>query len=94
MTAAVAATLVTVAMTVIGAIVMMLMVNYLPESPIRQYIASTTSATVTFWTYCNGLAWFLPIDRMLAVLETWVLCLGAIVVYKVVYELISKVLVE
>ena len=45
MTAAAVAALVTVALTIIGAIVMMLMVNYLPESPIQAYII--VRATVT-----------------------------------------------
>lgn len=90
MTAAAVAALVTVALTIIGAIVMMLMVNYLPESPIQAYITQANS----FWVFCAGLGWFIPIDRMLAVLSVWVTCMAAIVVFKVVYELVSKVLVE
>lgn len=90
MTAAAAAALVSIAFTVIGAIVMMLMVNYLPNSPIQSYIAQANS----FWIFANGLGYFIPIDRILAVLSVWVTCLFAVVIYKVSYELISKVLVE
>lgn len=90
MTAAVAAALVTVAFSVIGALVMLLMVNYLPDSPIQAYITQANG----FWTFCAGLGYFIPIDRIVGVLSVWVTCLFAVVVYKVAYELISKVLVE
>lgn len=90
MTAAAAAALVTVALTVVGAIIMLLMVNYLPESPIQSYINQANA----FWAFTSGLGYFIPIDRILAVLSVWVVALGSIVVYKVVYELISKALME
>lgn len=90
MTAAVAAALVTVAFSVVGAMVMLLMVNYLPDSPIQSYISQSNS----FWVFCAGLGYFIPIDRILGVLSVWVACLFAVVVYKVAYELISKVMVE
>lgn len=90
MTAAAVAALVTVALTLIGAVVMLLMVNYLPESPIQSYITQANS----FWAFCAGLGWFIPVDRMIGVLSVWVTTMAAIVVFKVVYELVSKVLVE
>lgn len=90
MTAAAAAALVTVALSVIGAIVMLLMVNYLPDSPLQAYMAQSS----TFWSFCAGLGWFIPIDRILTVFSAWVVVMFSIVVYKVVYELISKVLLS
>lgn len=90
MTAAAAATLVTIAFSVIGVIVMLLMVNYLPESPIQSYINQSNA----FWAFTSGLGYFIPIDRIYAVLSVWSVALFAIVIYKVSYELISKVLVE
>ena len=53
MSAAVAA-LVTVAITLIGSVIMLLMVNYLPESPIQAYISQANS----FWVFANGLGFF------------------------------------
>lgn len=88
-TAAVAA-LVTVAITLIGSVIMLLMVNYLPESPIQSYITQANS----FWVFAHGLGYFLPIDRMIVVFSGWVSVMFMIVIYKVVYELISKVAVE
>ena len=90
MSAAAVAALVTVAITLIGSVIMLLMVNYLPESPIQAYITQANS----FWVFANGLGFFLPIDRMIVVFSGWVSVMFMIVVYKVVYELISKVAVE
>lgn len=90
MSAAAVAALVTVALTVIGSVVMLLMINYLPDSPIQSYITQANS----FWVFCSGLGWFIPIDRMILVFSVWVSVMASIVVYKIVYELISKILVE
>lgn len=90
MTAATIAALVTVALTVVGTVILMLMVNYLPESPIRSYINQANS----FWVFTAGLGYFLPIDRIIAVFESWIIVMGALVVYKIAYELISKIMVE
>lgn len=90
MSAAAVAALVTVAITLIGSVIMLLMVNYLPESPIQSYIAQANS----FWAFAHGLGFFLPIDRMIIVFSGWVSVMFMIVIYKVVYELISKVAVE
>ena len=86
MTAAVVASLITVGVTVFGAVVMLLMVNYLPDSPFTAYFNSAGS----FWVFCRGLAWFLPVSDMLGVLEVWIVVMFEIVVFKVVYELIGK----
>lgn len=88
MTATALAALITVGISVLGAFVMLLMVNYLPDSPIQSFIASANG----FWQYCNGLAFFLPIAEMLSILEVWVVCMWSIVVFKVVYELVNKII--
>lgn len=90
MSAAAVAALVTVAISLIGSVVMLLMVNYLPESPIQSYITQANS----FWVFCNGLGFFIPVDRIIVVFSGWVTIMFMVVCYKVVYELISKVLVE
>ena len=86
MTATAIATLITIGVTVFGAVVMLLMVNYLPDSPFTSYFQSAGS----FWVFCRGLSWFLPISDMLGVFEVWVVVMFEIVVFKVVYELIGK----
>lgn len=90
MSAAAVAALVTVAITLIGSVIMLLMVNYLPESPIQSYIVQANS----FWVFAHGLGYFLPIDRIIVVFSAWVSVMFMVVIYKVVYELISKVAVE
>ena len=88
MTTAALTALITLGLTALGAFIMVLMVNYLPESPIQNFISGAGS----FWAFCNGLAWFIPIDRMFAVLEVWVVVMWSIVVFKVVYELVNKII--
>ena len=88
MTASTLAVLITAGISIFGAFVMLLMVNYLPESPIQSFIARAS----IFWGYADGLAYFIPVGEIIAVLEVWVSCMAAVVVFKIVYELVNKII--
>lgn len=89
MTTAAIATLITLGITVVGSVVMLLMVNYLPDSPLQSLLTSSEIG-LSFWNYAANLAWFLPVAEMLSVIEIWVVIMFEIVIFKIVYELIGK----
>lgn len=88
MSAAALAALITVGISVLGAFIMLLMVNYLPDSPIESFIVQANG----FWRFCSGLAFFVPVAEILAIMEVWVTVMWSVVVFKVVYELVNKII--
>lgn len=79
----------TVAIAVAISIILALCWEYLPDSPFQTFIKGTEMGT--FNEYVKYIGYFIPINRMIVVMEAWVLCMTNWYTFKIILRLFNGV---
>jgi hypothetical protein len=79
----------TIAIGAAIALILVLCSKILPDSPFQQFI--TSSSIGNFSQYFKFVFYFIPVGKMIAVMEAWVLVMTNWYTFRIIYKLVDHV---